>query len=214
MSAKSIFKIIHLGVYILRIDFFRLSKTVWRSLHKTYVRPHVEYCIQAWNPWLTKDKEILEKYRKELFSWLLDSQELHMKINWERKRKDMIQVWKILHGQLCSAYLLGVGENERQPRMSSWSFKSEDSCWAHGNTEKRFYCKSYNIWMIFHIKSEVMNIRTFSKTSSITGRTTERPIKLEKRCFKLSHLWYININKPIKPIMEKTTFEEFIEICE
>ena len=40
------------------------NKTVWNSLLKTYVRPHLEYCVQVWNPWLVKDKEILEKIQK------------------------------------------------------------------------------------------------------------------------------------------------------
>ena len=40
------------------------NKTVWISLYKTYVRPPLEYCIQAWNPWLVKDKETLERVQK------------------------------------------------------------------------------------------------------------------------------------------------------
>jgi len=27
------------------------------SLHKTFVRPHVEYCVSAWNPHYIKDKQ-------------------------------------------------------------------------------------------------------------------------------------------------------------
>ena len=29
---------------------------------------HLEYCMQAWNPWLIKDKEILEKVQKRAIS--------------------------------------------------------------------------------------------------------------------------------------------------
>ena len=54
--------------------------------------------------------------------------------------------------------------------------------------------------MIFHMKSKVLETWTFSKTSLITGWIPERPMKSEKRCFKLSHPWYINIITSIKPI--------------
>jgi len=34
------------------------------SLYKTLVRPHVEYCISAWNPHYIKDKELREKVQR------------------------------------------------------------------------------------------------------------------------------------------------------
>ena len=37
-------------------------------MYKTYVWPQLEYCIQSWNPWLIKDKEILEKVQKRAIS--------------------------------------------------------------------------------------------------------------------------------------------------
>jgi len=36
----------------------------FKVLYNTYVRPHLEYCIQIWNPYLKKDIACLEKYRK------------------------------------------------------------------------------------------------------------------------------------------------------
>jgi len=34
------------------------------SLYKTLVKPHVEYCISAWNPHYKKDKELTEKVQR------------------------------------------------------------------------------------------------------------------------------------------------------
>ena len=31
------------------------------ALYKSLVRPHLEYCCSAWNPYYTKDKHLLEK---------------------------------------------------------------------------------------------------------------------------------------------------------
>ena len=34
------------------------------SLYKTIVRPHLEYCIQAWRPYRNKDKDTLERIQR------------------------------------------------------------------------------------------------------------------------------------------------------
>ena len=72
---------------------------------------------------------------------------------------------------------------------------------------RRNFCSArvINIWndIPYEIKSAGNSFWTVSKTSSITGWIPERPMKLEKRCFKLSHPWYINIITPIKPIKIK-----------
>ena len=41
------------------------DKSLIVLLYKAIVRPHLEYCIQAWHPYLRKDVDMLEKYRGE-----------------------------------------------------------------------------------------------------------------------------------------------------
>ena len=41
-----------------------IDKDDFTALHKTYIRPHLEYCIQAWSPHLKKDIECLERIQR------------------------------------------------------------------------------------------------------------------------------------------------------
>ena len=42
--------------------FFKyITQDLFNILYKTYIRPHIEYCIQAWSPYYTKDIDMLEK---------------------------------------------------------------------------------------------------------------------------------------------------------
>ena len=43
---------------------FSFSKDLFIFLYKTYVRPHLEYCIQLWCPYLARDIDTLEKVQK------------------------------------------------------------------------------------------------------------------------------------------------------
>ena len=84
---------------------YRDRKT-WVNLYKQYIRPHLEYCVQAWSPWTEQDKKLLESVQEraiKMVSGLLSNEylerlaELGLPTLEERRcRGDMIQVWKIL----------------------------------------------------------------------------------------------------------------------
>ena len=48
------------------------EKSAIVPLYKAIVRHHLTYCIQAWNPHLRKDIDMLEKYRREQLSSFQD----------------------------------------------------------------------------------------------------------------------------------------------
>ena len=77
----------------------------WPRLYTTYVRPHLEYAVQAWNPWLDCDKAVLEKVQEKAlkrvagtagmtYDQRLESLKLTSLLEARRHRGDMIQVWK------------------------------------------------------------------------------------------------------------------------
>ena len=78
-------------------------------MYKTYVRPHLEFAVQAWSPWYVKDIELLEQVQRRAVNMVVGLRaksyegklkELNLTTLKERReRGDLIQVWKYVHGQ-------------------------------------------------------------------------------------------------------------------
>ena len=95
-----------LGMIRRNITYKEKSLTV--PLYKAIVRPHLEYCIQAWSPYVRKDIDMLDKIQRrapKLIPGLRDLRyEERLKkyglttLETRRLRGDQIEVFKILNG--------------------------------------------------------------------------------------------------------------------
>ena len=121
---------------------------------------------------------------------------------WFKSVKSFMAIitWIKTNGLAQPMYLLKIKDKPEWP-VILWIWSYLLCTPKYGET---FLVQELSIYgMIFHMKSKVLETWTFSKTSSIIGWISERPMKSEKRCFKLSHPWYINIITSIKPIKFK-----------
>jgi len=82
---------------------------VFLELYKTYVRPHLEFAVQAWSPWTVADREVLEQVQKKAVKQISGLRstdyegrlrELGLTTLEEcRHQADMVMTYKILTGK-------------------------------------------------------------------------------------------------------------------
>ena len=85
------------------------DKIVWLRLYKQFVRPHLEFAVQAWSPWSVADKDLLKSVQQRAIKMVsgLVGRTYEDKLaevglttlETRRTRGDMIQVWKFLHAK-------------------------------------------------------------------------------------------------------------------
>ena len=94
---------------LIRRHFGQIDREEFRILYKSFVRPHLEYCVQAWSPFLVKDIQCLEQVQKratKMVEGLKDvDYENRLKIiglqslENRRIRGDLIEAYKIITGK-------------------------------------------------------------------------------------------------------------------
>ena len=89
---------------LIKRTFFNLTKVSFLILYKTYVCPHLEYCVSIWNPYLAKNIDKLEQRAMKLVSEIahlpyearLQYLNLHS-LYCRRQRGDLIEVYKLVN---------------------------------------------------------------------------------------------------------------------
>ena len=124
---------------LIRQNIVYKEKELIIPLYKTIVRPHLEYCIQAWRPYRKKDIDILERVQRRATKMIQKlrniSYEMRLKecglttLETRRLRADQIEVvFKILNGY------------ENIDRNIFFSVKEERRTRGHGITLAKKQC--------------------------------------------------------------------------
>ena len=93
---------------LIRRNITYKGKKLIIPLYKAIVRPHLEYCIQAWRPYRKKDMDTLERIQRRATKMIPELRDLSYEerlkecglttLETRRLRGDQIEVFKILNG--------------------------------------------------------------------------------------------------------------------
>ena len=153
------------------------DKYTWIRLYKQYVRPHLEFAIQAWSPWTEEDIALLESVQKRAVKMTsgLNAEdyegklkEIHLTTLQERRRRgDMIEVWKIVHGieniNVNQFFTLVDDYSSRETRLSGLLMLAQPK--AKLDIRKNFFThRVIDPWnkLPYHIKNS-SSINNFKK---------------------------------------------------
>ncbi|BHF76699.1 hypothetical protein SprV_0501979800 [Sparganum proliferum] len=98
-------------LYLVKRTFSFFDEDCFAKVFKTFVRPHLEFAVQAWRPWTAKDLGILDKVQwlaTKLVSgqWSLSYETRLANIDlfpssYRQLRGDLIQAFRIVRNQGC-----------------------------------------------------------------------------------------------------------------
>jgi len=87
---------------MIKRNFPQIDRDDFNILYKTYVRPYLAYCVQAWSPAMVKDIKILEKVQQRATKWVKGLKNIcytdisRTTLEKRRKSGDLIEVYKII----------------------------------------------------------------------------------------------------------------------
>ena len=93
---------------MIKRNFRNLDSQSLKTLYCSFLRPHMEHCVQAWSPYLKKDVKTLERVQRRASKLVPALRNLSYE-DWLKKigilpleqrrfRGDLIEIYKILHG--------------------------------------------------------------------------------------------------------------------
>ena len=102
------------------------------KLYSAFVRPHLEYCVQAWSPMFEKDCWLLERVQKRATKMVNGLRNLPYEdrlrtldlfsLKYRRLRGDLIEVFKFIKGEE-TGYLSGLFEFDEKNRGRCHQYK-------------------------------------------------------------------------------------------
>ena len=125
---------------------------------KVFIRPHLQYAVTAWSPWLRKDFEALERIQHRATRRMCDIRGSYPKrlcqldlttLEERRKRGDAIETFKYLKGSLdIPKETLFTLDHQTQPK--TWHQHSNMPLLVpHANTDLRkkfFSIRAAKLW--------------------------------------------------------------------
>nr|VZH99101.1 unnamed protein product [Spirometra erinaceieuropaei] len=98
-------------LYLVKRAFSTFDEDCFVKVFRTFVRPQLEFAIQAWKPWTSKDLSILEKVQRRATKLVSGQGSLPydtrlsnlglFPLSYRQLRGDLIQTFRILRGQDC-----------------------------------------------------------------------------------------------------------------
>ena len=117
--------------------FVRFDIETFSIIYTTYIRPHLEYCIQAWAPYYAKDILLLEKVQRRATKLVWGLKDLSYEERLERLklfsleerrlRGDLIQTFKLLTGKENVDYEILFNRSTNHLRGNSFKL-SKSQC--------------------------------------------------------------------------------------
>ncbi|BHF71095.1 hypothetical protein SprV_0401415000 [Sparganum proliferum] len=98
-------------LYLVKRSFSTFDEDCFVKVFRTFVRPQLEFAIQAWKPWTSKDLSILEKVQRRATKLVSGQGSLPYEtrlsnlglfpLSYRQLRGDLIQTFRILRGHDC-----------------------------------------------------------------------------------------------------------------
>ena len=137
---KQVFAASQRAMTVLRLvkrAFVRFDIETFSIIYTTYIRPHLEYCIQAWAPYYAKDILLLEKVQRRATKLVWGLKDLSYEERLERLklfsleerrlRGDLIQTFKLLTGKENVDYEISFNRSTNHLRGHSFKL-SKSQC--------------------------------------------------------------------------------------